>query len=247
MNQFYILYKAAGPEGVEEPVWANSGSAGLENVGGDRQETMWVDVPGVDRAFEIKNVLSLRECRHLIETAEHLGFKLDAPTFADRKMRQNFSLPWIPDESTMSLIWDRIRGVVAVEFEGRRARGLSGRIRLYRYEPGQMFKRHIDFSHPGVRVIDGKAVEDEGRFGKGRLSLLIYLNDDFSGGETILYERKESGNEKNEDDLWDETRVHPSAGDALCFNQGWGNHPLVHEGAVVTEGTKYIIKSDIVY
>lgn len=59
-----------------------------------------------------------------------------------------------------------------------------------------------------------------------KLTFLVYLNDGFVGGETDFREFK----------------VVPSTGAALLFV-----HDTWHEGASVTEGTKYVLRSDVLY
>ena len=59
-----------------------------------------------------------------------------------------------------------------------------------------------------------------------RLTFLVYLNDCFVGGETDFRDFK----------------VSPRAGNAVLFI-----HDTWHEGAAVTEGVKYVLRSDILY
>lgn len=56
---------------------------------------------------------------------------------------------------------------------------------------------------------------------------MIYLNDDFQGGTT---------------DFRDGRSIVPRAGAALLFE-----HPLIHQGAPVTRGRKYVIRTDVMY
>lgn len=56
--------------------------------------------------------------------------------------------------------------------------------RFYRYESGGFFGFHTDGSWPGSRVIDGKAVTDAFGDRYNLYTLLIFLSDDFEGGET---------------------------------------------------------------
>ncbi|TZG08017.1 hypothetical protein FZC30_17290 [Comamonas thiooxydans] len=58
------------------------------------------------------------------------------------------------------------------------------------------------------------------------LTFLVYLNDGFSGGETDFRDFK----------------ISPKAGDALLFI-----HDTWHEGAAVTSGVKYVLRSDVMY
>jgi hypothetical protein len=86
-------------------------------------------------------------------------------------------------------------------------------IRRARFPPGQRFKMHKD----GPWHEDGLT---------SRLTLLVYLNDDFTGGDTDFRE----------------FRVKPEPGAALLFI-----HDTWHEGAAVESGTKYVLRSDVLY
>jgi hypothetical protein len=60
---------------------------------------------------------------------------------------------------------------------------------------------------------------------------MVYLNSDFKGGETIFY--FSDGNTYS---------LKPQIGTCLIFNQN-----ILHEGATVTAGLKYFIRTDILY
>ena len=61
---------------------------------------------------------------------------------------------------------------------------------------------------------------------------MVYLNADFEGGETKFY-----------DDWGNLTvAVKPEPGMALVFE-----HEQLHEGAPVTAGRKYVIRTDVMY
>lgn len=67
--------------------------------------------------------------------------------------------------------------------------------------------------------------------GSGRRSLLtfmIYLNEDFTGGTTTFPDQKQE--------------IHPRAGRALLFQ-----HMLLHCGERVLTGTKYVLRSDVIF
>ncbi|WP_255405155.1 2OG-Fe(II) oxygenase [Tenacibaculum sp. MAR_2010_89] len=87
--------------------------------------------------------------------------------------------------------------------------------RVYKYSSGQRFKMHIDGSFK-------RNLNEESLF-----SFLIYLNDDFEGGETEF--RK----------LF---TISPKKGTALVFK-----HRLMHEGKEIISGIKYILRTDIMY
>lgn len=60
------------------------------------------------------------------------------------------------------------------------------------------------------------------------LTFMVYLNDGFEGGETAFV------------DL--ERVIAPRAGMALLFQ-----HPLLHEGREVVSGTKYVLRTDVMF
>ena len=72
--------------------------------------------------------------------------------------------------------------------------------------------------------IDGRFKRNESE--ESRITFMIYLNHDFEGGETAFTERT----------------INPRTGMALCFI-----HELKHEGLPVITGTKYVLRSDIIY
>ena len=95
--------------------------------------------------------------------------------------------------------------------------GLNERLRLYRYRPGQRFLPHMDhwYEHSATRI--------------SLLTVLVYLNDDFEGGETRFMEQIEQ-------------TVTPAAGSAIVFQ-----HKVRHEGCPVRRGTKYALRTDVMY
>jgi hypothetical protein len=90
-----------------------------------------------------------------------------------------------------------------------------------------------------------------------RLTVLMYLNDDFVGGETNFYQPKSSQTESNQGEspvLI--ASVRPVTGSCLFFPQGVGEsavahariHWPLHEGSPVVSGRpKYVIRSDILF
>ena len=114
--------------------------------------------------------------------------------------------PHVP--ASMSTAWDGPRRTVAPA-------GLFQPVRVYRYQAGHHFGLHSDQSYAsgGARSL---------------LTLLVYLDDDFDGGETDFPEQGET--------------VAPRAGDAL-----WFQHALLHAGKPVTRGTKHVLRTDVLY
>src|SRR5207249_1948500 len=63
---------------------------------------------------------------------------------------------------------------------------------------------------------------------RSELTLMVYLNNDFTGGKTAFHDFNASAT--------------PRTGTALLFQ-----HRLLHEGCVVTSGIKYVLRSDVMY
>ncbi|MBH0056370.1 2OG-Fe(II) oxygenase [Pseudoalteromonas sp. SWXJZ94C] len=100
-------------------------------------------------------------------------------------------------------------------FSDTKAIELSPHFRFYKYFRGHKFNMHKDGKQ--------KIKENE-----TRLTLLIYLNDDYTGGDTLF--------------RTDNISINPVTGTALCFE-----HHEWHKGSVVTSGVKYVLRTDIVY
>jgi hypothetical protein len=73
---------------------------------------------------------------------------------------------------------------------------------------------------------DGAFVRNENE--RSQLTLMVYLNGGFDGGSTAFLDY--------------DVDVTPRSGMALLFQ-----HHLLHEGSTVTSGTKYVLRSDVMY
>jgi len=76
------------------------------------------------------------------------------------------------------------------------------------------------------RHMDGAFKRDE--FEHSKITAIIYLNEGFEGGETVFVTPYEI--------------IEPLAGTLLLFA-----HKQLHMGSPVPEGTKYILRSDVMY
>ena len=79
------------------------------------------------------------------------------------------------------------------------------------------------------------------------LTFMIYLNGGFTGGATHFLGKSENTDEKylGNSQLNGQTitaKVVPEAGMALVFQ-----HHMYHEGETLRDGTKYIMRSDLMY
>ncbi len=67
-----------------------------------------------------------------------------------------------------------------------------------------------------------------------RLTFLVYLNEDFSGGSTTFY------TPAPEQGRLEAYSVQPRCGSVLVFPHGGDHGSLVHEGSHVGKGAKYV-------
>jgi hypothetical protein len=90
-----------------------------------------------------------------------------------------------------------------------------------------------------------------------RLTVLIYLNEDFSGGHTKFYEPLSERDGANVNDSEVIASIKPRAGSILVFPQAVSESAVeraryqwpLHEGSPVTSGKrpKYVIRTDVLF
>jgi len=183
-----------------------------------------------DGIFTVRNLFTEEECRQLIAKGEALGFEAaSVATSSGPQMMpgiRNNDRATFDDPDFAAALWDRVRAFVPQEIDGCQATGVNERFRFYRYDPGQRFKRHKDGS---VETPSGEL---------SRLSFLIYLNAGYEGGETIFSDYTfEAGKT-----ITHEIKVSGETGMGLLFV-----HERKHEGAPVTSGRKYVLRTDVMY
>jgi hypothetical protein len=232
-------------------------------------------------AFVLDDVLTPDICRDIIETCEALDFgNFQRGTFISLDVMQ-----LVVSKDVTNALAERLSSHIEScmhEVEARRREmeggdenddnvrlvfaGLNRRWRIYKYAPGGMdfFAPHIDAAFPSSGLNDKDELvwdlssEQEDKT-VSRLTILMYLNDDFEGGETNFYTPKSS---QTDDSNQGEASpaliasVRPVTGSCLFFPQGVGEsavahariHWPLHEGSPVLSGrTKYVIRSDILF
>ncbi len=135
---------------------------------------------------------------------------------------------WVKDDPGLAAdLFARMRHVLPptlVDAEGARWRlhGLNERFRFCRYRDGQRFRIHQDGAHAdGLR--------------RSQLTLQIYLGGaaELAGGRTRFYDAR-LGSEVES--------IVPERGTAIVFDHEWW-----HDGEAVTQGTKHIVRTDVMY
>ncbi|PYI31873.1 hypothetical protein BP00DRAFT_395592 [Aspergillus indologenus CBS 114.80] len=200
-------------------------------------------VPGLGLALDI---LSPAECKSIIAAGESVGFLPDAPLREDGDisiLAHNFY--WVVDTAFHDLLWARIAPYVPQTINGCQARGLNRRFRVYRYVPGAEYRCHIDGAWPPSGITsEDKYVYDaspEDNRQSSMYTFLLYLNDEFEGGETTFFLPAAREGTLNA------YPVRPVMGAVALFPHGESNGALLHEGTGVRKGAKYIIRSDVEY
>lgn len=187
------------------------------------REENWLN----DYVFTVDEFLTPQECEKYIRISEDLGYE-DALVSSPqgqvlRKDVRNNERVLFVNQETANELWDRARDFIPMEYDSRPAVGVNEMLRFYRYDPGQQFNWHQDF--PFER--------DNGE--QSYLTFMIYLNDNYEGGET-------SFEDSYSDESFDEFQVLPKQGMALFFEHG--TH---HKGEPVAHGRKYVLRTDVMY
>ena len=198
-------------------------------------------LPSPLQGFTVDNVLTVDECQQLIELSESAGLKWsgerNGPRFAGHRQRSTFLHPdWaakIYDVLAPLLIehaspvhhdkfgmqQDLLGPVIASGMYT--IVGINELFRASKYDaPDGNFRRHTDTAY----------VRDD-QFA-GFWTVLIYLNDDFEGATSFYTD--------------DATQclhvVQPRQGRILAFH-----HYQVHDGRRVESGTKWLLRTELMY
>ncbi len=174
---------------------------------------------------EIKNFLNKKECDYIISLINNNNFKSQVIGSKGKSIYENSrtsstSNLLITDEVVIS-VHKKISDYLNIPIEN--GESLQGQM----YKPGEYFKPHQD-------AFSGNSYEAHaGTAGNRTHTLMIYLNDDFEGGETRFTNINKS--------------VLPEVGKAVFWKNIDENKNIIpesmHEGCEVTSGKKYIITS----
>lgn len=208
-----------------------------------------VDVGLGPDVFMLHNVLSPEECRKLINLTEEMGYThwLNLDTCL-----------WVPHEELVSEVFDRMVDFLPSSVQSidlGKPCGLNARWRVYRYDRDDEFEQHYDGSYPGSIVGSNGYVTDGYGDRWSQLTLLLYLNADFEGGSTTFYPENDPKVPKTTG-VPGESKpvpVKPVCGAAMLFPQQghefnrWKQYSPLHSGDIITQGKKYVIRSDVLY
>jgi predicted 2-oxoglutarate/Fe(II)-dependent dioxygenase YbiX len=176
----------------------------------------------------IEGFATAAECAWLIQLARRglrraMVYRKDVEGHTEAQTRTNSEADYTIGQSdlVLRLVIDRIAaatGVASTFFEVAK---------LLHYEPGQHFAPHVDFQDPATPAL-AREVE---RRGQRVATVLVYLNDDYDGGETDF---PRIG-----------LRHKATIGDALLFANvdpaGALDYDTLHAGLPPTRGVKWVL------
>jgi len=220
------------------------------------------------RCLALRNVLTARECEYLITEMTSHG-DLERVSYR-QEYRQNDRFVFDTKELS-GLLWKRVEPIAkalafAVDLEDPskqrllsaekeeetsacpeelrvgyghtgvwRPIGLNECLRFCRYNPGGFFRSHCDAMY--------KRSEEEMSF----FTCMFYLDSGFGGGATRFLRIDGNLTDKNYLKLAEDDQVlaslQPEAGMCLLFFQPG----LLHEGEDVKEGSKHILRTDVMF
>lgn len=180
-----------------------------------------------DQIYVIPKFLNVKECDALINYFEtHLPLKESAGGKPKRgEAFRNNDRQSMEDPLLAADLWQGMQKVVQESLT--RSKGLNSNIRVYRYRKGHSFGAHYD-----------ESVKDKTTGLWTDWTLLIYLNEDMEGGETVFYRESSYKNRKPEPIV-----VQPKKGMALLHRHG--THCMLHEARQVLSGNKWVLRSDV--
>lgn len=212
------------------------------------------DIPKVDGAFILNNVLTKKECEQFIKISEELKYEQSPLNYLypdgstsriseeSLRIRNNLRVLTDAPEDWYRTVCGRVvkflpktLTIFGEIWDLNEEHCLNERWRFNKYEVGHYFKPHFDVGF--TKNVNEKTL----------LTFILYLNDGFEGGETIFFPGGKSASHLKQPDR-EEVKVKPKQGMALVFYQD-GELNYRHEGAPhVSKGKyKYIIRSDIFY
>ena len=163
-----------------------------------------------DGIWIIKGLLSETDCLNEIKKIESIGFNKARQYEKGRQNKEAFN----SDNIILKILQSRFDNTFLVDTNRKiKVKELSKPLEFYKYEQGDFIKRHSDAG----RVMSlGKM---------SSLTLVLYLNDNYIGGETFFEEKN--------------IKIKPKIGSGLLFQR-----EIEHESLIIEYGIKYVLRAD---
>lgn len=177
-------------------------------------------VEGGDFLCVIDGIFTKEECRDLIDRAEKIGWH--EPQTGGKYLRAIAI-----DEKLAEDVFNRIKEYLPESDHGYTLEYINSHFRFSKYRAGGKFDIHCDGKNIDLKM------DANGYNYEAVMTLNIFLNDNFEGGETDFFTL--DGNVYNL-----RHRVEPKTGrGALFYHDQW------HRGNVVKTPYKYLIRTDV--
>jgi len=162
--------------------------------------------------YQIDNLLTPDECQHYMD----LFLDESQVELIDDKHRKYHRVQF-NDAELAATLYEKVRGYLPKKIK-KISVGLNNHFRLSKYNPGQFFGIHKDgINHNGAEI--------------SYATLNIFLNDNFTGGETIFYDK--------------DKRTINFICKPLLGRGGLFYSQQYHEGAKLLSGNKYLLRTDL--
>lgn len=181
---------------------------------------MQLETLDAEKVYVVHAFLSPDECGRLIARSEGIGYEAAAVGGELVPLLRNNARAFLEDVTLAANLWARLAAVFPTRQGDWEACGLHERFRFYRYDTAEQFGRHHD----------GCVSRPNGE--ESKFTFMIYLSEVEEGGETLFFTN--SGEPR--------FGVRPGAGKALVFE-----HLQLHEGAPVSRGRKYVLRTDVMF
>ena len=183
-------------------------------------------VPDVEGFLQvIPNAVTPTECEAIIQLAEQKGFAR-ASLYTDKTGVEHYSEIRKSDRCIIDskpfaeALWKRLVPYIPKHLaDGWEAKGMNERLRLLRYRQGDEFLPHSDGTYYSPDGLQSK------------ITILLYLNAGYKGGYTHFLTQKGE---------W--SGIQPEIGMVTMQDQG-----LMHCVPPLEEGTKYVLRTEVMY
>lgn len=217
-----------------------------------------------DQIFTLDSVISTNKCNSIIDTANSKGWNSSSPsggghgrTGKEDARTNKFCV--FHDTELSERLFDTVKSSLPTDltFLGQNVyfnsvtkgsewtpKLVYDKMRVYKYEVGDSFPEHIDYKVKRTVFRDGREYIQQ-----SFLSLLVYLNEDFEGGQTgywpdhngihcrFLRAEEKLGSKKSH-----QIMIKPKTGMMVVQDQN-----ILHEGLPTLKGNKYILRTDIIH
>jgi prolyl 4-hydroxylase len=174
-----------------------------------------------DTIFTVEDFLTRQECLDTIVKSEGIGYELaKVNTASGAKVRtdiRNNSRAFYKSEELAQALWDKLQPLLPAPLASLANSTAIGLNELFRFYRYQR-------GHQFKGHFDESYIRNDRE--SSYFTFMVYLNDNFQGGDTAFRSLS----------------IQPRQGMALVFL-----HSLYHEGSEVTQGVKYVLRSDVMY